>query len=66
MVKEADPPNIPAPGPLDKLLNRRGRLTETLVLQALQQTQGHRAQAAQLLGVCERTLYRYIHRIRPG
>ena len=48
----------------DHLLHRRGRLTDALVHEALQRTNGHRAQAAQLLHVSERTLYRYIQRMR--
>ncbi|RMG29905.1 MAG: sigma-54-dependent Fis family transcriptional regulator, partial [Gammaproteobacteria bacterium] len=48
-----------------KLLNRRtGRLTEQDVIRALQETGGHRAQAAERLGVSERTLYRYIRKLR--
>ncbi len=48
-----------------KLLNRRtGRLTEQDVIRALQETGGHRAQAAEKLGVSERTLYRYIRKLR--
>ena len=48
----------------NKLLHRRhGRLSEEAVLHALEQTDGHRASAAQLLGVSERTLYRYIQRL---
>ena len=47
------------------LLNRRqGRLSERAVMEALQQTNGHRSSAAQLLGVSERTLYRYVKRLR--
>ena len=48
-----------------ELLNRRhGRLTEKAVLHALHQTTGHRGDAARLLGVSERTLYRYVQRLR--
>ena len=52
------------PGEVDPLLRRRYRLTESAVLDALQQCDGHRAQAAAMLGVSERTLYRYIQRLR--
>lgn len=48
----------------EHLVSRRGRLTDQVVLQALQQTEGHRSRAAQLLGVSERTLYRHIQRLR--
>jgi transcriptional regulator with GAF, ATPase, and Fis domain len=49
----------------NNLLHRRhGRLNEEAVLRALEQTEGHRASAAQLLGVSERTLYRYVQRLR--
>ena len=49
---------------LQQLVQRRGRLTDKVVLEALHQTHGHRSRAAQLLGVSERTLYRYIQRMR--
>jgi two-component system, NtrC family, response regulator AtoC len=50
----------------DHLVKRRGRLTEQVIMQALEKTQGHRSHAARLLGVSERTLYRHIQRLRPG
>jgi transcriptional regulator with GAF, ATPase, and Fis domain len=51
----------------NKLLRRRhGRLSEEAVIRALEQTDGHRASAAQLLGVSERTLYRYVQRLRQA
>lgn len=46
------------------LNRRRGRLTEKEVMHALERHRGHRVSAAQELGVSERTLYRYIQRIR--
>ena len=46
------------------LIQRRGRLTEQMVLDALTQCDGHRARAAQRLHVSERTLYRYIRQMR--
>jgi two-component system response regulator AtoC len=46
------------------LIRRREKLEEESVLQALRQTAGHRKQAADLLGVSERTLYRYMKRLR--
>ncbi len=46
------------------LIQRRGRLTEQMVLDALTQCDGHRSRAAQLLHVSERTLYRHIKRLR--
>ncbi len=51
---------------LEQLVNRRGRLTDKVVLDALHQTHGHRSRAAQMLGVSERTLYRHIQRMRTG
>ncbi len=51
----------------NNLLQRRhGRLTEEAVMRALVQSNGHRAEAAQLLGVSERTLYRYVQRLREN
>ncbi|OOZ42053.1 hypothetical protein BOW53_01585 [Solemya pervernicosa gill symbiont] len=48
-----------------KLLNRRsGRLTDDEIMETLEQCKGHRASAAAELGVSERTLYRYIQRMR--
>lgn len=50
-----------------RLLDRRGgRLTDEAVMEALQSCQGHRGCAADLLGVSERTLYRYLQRLRPN
>jgi len=50
-----------------KLLQRRnGRLTDDEVMHALETCDGHRARAAQRLGVSERTLYRYVERMRGG
>ncbi len=46
------------------LINRKGRLSPSTVMQALEETGGHRARASRLLGVSERTLYRYIQRMR--
>jgi PAS domain S-box-containing protein len=48
------------------LQRRNGRLNEEAVLRALEETGGHRANAAQLLGVSERTLYRYVQRLREN
>ncbi len=51
----------------NNLLQRRhGRLNEEAVMRALVQSDGHRAHAAQLLGVSERTLYRYVQRLRES
>lgn len=46
------------------LVRRHGGLSENQVLAALQRHNGHRAQAAWDLGVSERTLYRYVKRMR--
>ncbi|MFO7593946.1 MAG: sigma-54-dependent Fis family transcriptional regulator [Pseudomonadota bacterium] len=49
----------------NNLIKRRhGRLNEEAVLRALEHCGGHRAKAAQQLGVSERTLYRYVQRLR--
>ncbi len=49
-----------------RLLDRRsGRLSDEAVMEALQSSHGHRGRAADLLGVSERTLYRYLQRLRP-
>lgn len=52
--------------PFDNLsiMVRRQRLDEQTVLRALQQCDGHRKQAAEQLGVSERTLYRYLNKLR--
>ena len=48
-----------------RLLDRRhGRLSEQEVIVALERHDGHRASAARELGVSERTLYRYLQRLR--
>jgi transcriptional regulator with PAS, ATPase and Fis domain len=48
----------------DPLLVKRQRLTDELVVAALGRNEGHRGRAAQELGVSERTLYRYIRKMR--
>jgi len=65
---EASEPLAAANGvrPNNLIQRRNGRLNEEAVLQALEQCDGHRARAAQLLGVSERTLYRYVQRLRES
>jgi len=46
------------------LASARRRIDDTAVLTALEETGGHRARAARLLGVSERTLYRHVRRLR--
>jgi transcriptional regulator with PAS, ATPase and Fis domain len=47
------------------LLERRsGRYSDEMVLQALRECDGHRARAAKALSMSERTLYRYVQRLR--
>jgi len=46
------------------LASARRRIDDTAVLTALEETGGHRARAAHLLGVSERTLYRHVRRLR--
>ncbi|MBU1191028.1 MAG: sigma 54-interacting transcriptional regulator [Gammaproteobacteria bacterium] len=43
---------------------RSGRLDNDQIVRALEQAQGHRAHAAKLLGISERTLYRLIARLQ--
>ncbi len=63
MVQEDVPPEESLE--VEKLLvRRRSRLNTDQVLQALRKAGGHRKKAAQLLGVSERTFYRYIQRIK--
>jgi len=50
----------------DELVVRRGRLTDDIVLEALNKSNGHRAKAAEMLGVSERTLYRHVGRMRQS
>jgi two-component system response regulator AtoC len=64
VLVEKGPAEAAASEPLEQLVQRRGRLTDKAVLDALHQTHGHRSRAAQLLGVSERTLYRHIQRMR--
>jgi PAS domain S-box-containing protein len=56
----------PAPPAAERLLTRRARLNEESVLAALADTEGHRARAAELLGVSERTLYRYVQKLKQS
>ncbi len=50
---------------IGELLKPRGnRISDELVIEALKQSGGHRNDAAKLLGVSERTLYRYVQRLR--
>ncbi|MBD3609462.1 MAG: sigma 54-interacting transcriptional regulator, partial [Gammaproteobacteria bacterium] len=48
----------------DILIKRKNHLTDELVLSALKQASGHRKKAADILGVSERTVYRYMQRLR--
>ena len=58
---------VAAPTGDENLLHRRhGRLSEHAVLHALERSSGHRAEAARMLGVSERTLYRYVQRMRQS
>ena len=54
-----------APAGGQRWLNRRGaRLDRGEIVAVLERFKGHRGQAAQALGVSERTLYRYLQRLR--
>lgn len=61
-------PSLPqaatAHGPARSLMPSRARLSDEKVLDALESCGGHRAQAATLLGVSERTLYRHVRKLR--
>lgn len=46
------------------LLRKRGKVARDEILSALRKANGHRKQAADLLGVSERTLYRYVQQIK--
>ena len=61
-------PAQPVPGQAGQnLLSRRhGRLSQQEVRSALSKCGGHRSRAAALLGISERTLYRYIQRLRDA
>ncbi|MEJ2106628.1 MAG: sigma 54-interacting transcriptional regulator [Acidiferrobacteraceae bacterium] len=56
-------PAVPTGDPIH-LLQRRNMLSEQTVLDALQRAGGHRREAARLLGVSERTVYRYMQKLR--
>jgi len=53
-----------AVSPVRILSRRHGRLNDEAVIRALELARGHRARAAEILGVSERTLYRYINRLK--
>ncbi len=48
------------------LAGGRQRVDDAALLAALEETGGHRAEAARLLGISERTLYRHVRRLRGG
>lgn len=48
------------------LITRRNRLDDETIIVALQRFSGHRKQAAEFLGVSERTLYRHMQRLRKA
>jgi PAS domain S-box-containing protein len=52
--------------PADGLVRRRQRHSDAEILAALQQAGGHRQQAAQALGISERSLYRRLAGLRQG
>jgi two-component system response regulator AtoC len=70
--KPREPAHGVAPGMMNELPPRRRRLIERRgcrfsddeIITALQHCDGHRARAAELLGVSERTLYRYVQKLR--
>ena len=46
------------------IIRRKGRLSDNDIISALHQTNGHRAKAAYMLDISERTLYRHMQRLR--
>jgi transcriptional regulator with PAS, ATPase and Fis domain len=50
----------------ERLLSKRQRLTDDVVMEVLGRHNGHRGSAAQELGVSERTLYRHIRKLREA
>jgi two-component system response regulator AtoC len=50
----------------DMLKPRGARLSDESVIAALKKSGGHRTDAARLLGVSERTLYRYVQKLREA
>jgi DNA-binding NtrC family response regulator len=60
------PADRPAPPADNALVSARRRVDDTAVLAALEECGGHRARAAQRLGISERTLYRHVRRLRNG
>ncbi len=59
-------PALLSNGQNNLIQRRNGRLNEEAVMKALESSGGHRAKAAQMLGVSERTLYRYVQRLREA
>ena len=60
-----EPVDSEAPPPVGHtLVTRRGRLNAERIMSALKQCNGHRASAARMLGVSERTLYRHMQKLR--
>ena len=52
------------PSDPDGIVHRKGRLSDNDIIVALHNTHGHRAKAAYMLGISERTLYRHMQRLR--
>ena len=63
-ARENDLPNVNDVAADNALIVRNGRLDEQAVLKTLKICSGHRREAARMLGVSERTLYRYISKMR--
>ena len=62
---DVEPVDSEAPPPVGHtLVTRRGRLNAERIMSALKQCNGHRASAARMLGVSERTLYRHMQKLR--
>ncbi|HEB56959.1 MAG TPA: PAS domain-containing protein [Gammaproteobacteria bacterium] len=55
--------NLAPPPPL---IRRRSRFTDKDIITALSEAGGHRAKAAHMLGISERTLYRHIQKLRQS
>ena len=62
--ESAEPPAGSGRALASSVDRRAQRLDPTRILEALHQAQGHRARAAEILGVSERTLYRHLERFQ--
>ncbi|MCK5359050.1 MAG: sigma-54-dependent Fis family transcriptional regulator [Gammaproteobacteria bacterium] len=64
VVSSPDQYSIPDSSDYDFLSRSQGRHDKDRILNALRQCNGNRSRAADLLGVSERTIYRYVKKLR--